>query len=193
MPDRSSVGGPLRNAACLCFVTACMLATKAQATATVFLELPASPPIVGELFDVQIVANLPNAVLGWGLDFEIAMSDVAATTGVEIGGSWLSIATADGDGLGGVAFPDPVSDQHVVLATISLEALAEGTTELILSDNHLTDLTEGFALEPDGFESVEYVSSNLTVIPEPSVISLLAGLTFIAGVCRERRLRRQSI
>jgi hypothetical protein len=167
------------------FTTLFTTVSSARATVTVSLELPAAPPVVSEWFDVQIVADLPNPILGWGLDFEIALPEIATKTDVQIGDSWLPVATSDGDGLAGVAFPGPIAGTRVVLATVTLEALAEGMSELVIGDDHPSDLTEGFALDPTGFESVDYIPSSITIVPEPTSMGSLGVL--IAMVWRRRR------
>lgn len=157
---------------CVCCLVVLVAASSARATAIVSLELPVDPPVVGELFDVRIVADLPNPVLGWGLDFTIVENSIAELTNLDIAGSWVPAVAADGDGLAGVAFPNPVQGLGVVLATITLEALAEGTTDLLLSDDHPVDLTEGIVLDPSGFESVVYLPSSLLIVPEPTSLGL---------------------
>ncbi|GJM25167.1 MAG: hypothetical protein DHS20C16_15820 [Phycisphaerae bacterium] len=173
-----------RCAVGLCLLATLFIASTARATVTVSLELPSVAPVVGETFDVQVVADLPNPILGWGLDFGILSPAIATLTNVQIGDSWLPIATSDGDGLGGVAFPGPISGAGVVLATVTLEATAEGTSDLLIGDDHLIDLTEGFALAPDGFAAVDYVSSSITIVPEPTS---LGSLCVLIGLALRRR------
>ncbi len=158
----------------------------AKATATVSLALPSQSPVVGELFEIQIVADLSDAVVGWGLDFSIADDLVATVTQVEIDSAWIAVATVDGDGLAGVAFPDSISGTEVILATITLEALAEGTTQLWLSDENPADVSEGFALDPTGFDSVVYKPASLTVVPEPATLTVL-GWAVLVLLRRHRR------
>ncbi len=168
----------------LCLLVPLVSAPIAHATVIVSLEIPSSPPVVGESFDVQIVADIPDAVLGWGLDFGVAMPGVATVTGVQITDPWLSATAADGDELAGVAFPNSVTGSHVLLATVTLEALAEGSTDLFVSDDYPADLTEGFALDPNGFASVEYRPAVVSIVPEPASIGTLGTLAVLAYLRR---------
>ncbi len=166
----------------------CCATSIAKATVTVTLDIP-SEAVVGEMFEVQIVADLTNPVLGWGLDFESDAPSVAAITNVEVGADWLPVATSDGDGLAGAAFPSPIQGSQILLATLTLEALTEGEIQLSVSDDHPVDLTEGFALDPNGFDTVNYEPMTLTVVPEP-VTSAVLGIAGIATVARRRNAYR---
>jgi hypothetical protein len=95
--------------------------------------------------------------------------------------AWTA-GSADGDGLGGVSFPAGLSGV-VTLATITLQGDAIGTTALDLAIT-AGDLTEGFALDPVGFDAdVTLGSGVLNVVPEPASLSLLA----LAGLLIRRR------
>ena len=171
---------------CLCLIASIATSSTARATVSVSLELPANSPAVGESFDIRIVADLSEAILGWGLDFDVALLAIAVVTDVQIADPWLAASTTDGDELAGVAFPSSISGSHILLATLTLEALAEGSTDLFIGDDHPTDLTEGFALDPSGFDAVEYTPDVLTIVPEPASIGTLGALLVIAA-WRHRR------
>ena len=128
---------------------------------------------VGGFVDVDIVANIPTAepVLAWGLDLDLSDPAVAGLVNVAVGPNW-DAGGADGDGLGGLAFPNSVYGTDVVLATLTFQGLAVGTTNLDLSVT-IGDNTEGFYLDPDGTAAWTYTQGSITV-PEPASLALLA-------------------
>ena len=78
-------------------------------------------------------------------------------------------------GLAGLAFPDSVSGQDILLATVTVEGLAEGVWTIASGNSYPDDLTEGFALDPTGFEQVVLEDfAAVTVLPEPMALVLLA-------------------
>ena len=167
-------------------VAAFLLAgTVAWANVTVRFE-PASLTVdPGTIFSVAIVADIPQPVVGWGLDLNIqnpAVVSVAAAP--SIGPPWVSAYAPDGDGLAALAFPSSVSGTGIVLATISLSAGAVGDTELWISVTP-GDLSEGFALDPTGFDTFTVQPGHVKV-PEPSTIALL-GLAALGVALRRGR------
>lgn len=133
------------------------------------------PLITSATFTVDIVADIYQPIVGWGLDVVLTMPGVIVQNGAPaIGPAWIGAAAADGDGLAGLAFPSSVSGVGIVLATLTFNPNALGTTQL---DLQLTpgDLSEGFALDPTGFASVTLTSGSVTVVPEPTTALLLAG------------------
>jgi len=132
------------------------------------------PVGVGNTVTVDIVADIPagEPVLVWGLD--LAVSDPAEVSWslVGIGPSWYGAETPDDDDLGGLAFDTGISGDGVLLATIQFTSLVPVVdTTLLLSDDYPTDLTEGFALDPSGFATVNYCCGY--IVPEPASLSLL--------------------
>ncbi|MCG8408324.1 MAG: PEP-CTERM sorting domain-containing protein [Phycisphaerales bacterium] len=174
--------------------------SSATATIVVSFDPPTQTVGTGDVFTVDIVASIPenDATIGWGLDFDIADLLLVTQTATPpvIGPSWDAAGTLDGDGLAGLAPTPPGTgiwdaNNPILLATIELQAdlINEGVTALLLSDNNPADLTEGFALEPPPagvFANVTYEPGEVTVIPEPTTLTLLALVTVsIAG--RRRR------
>lgn len=162
-----------------CAVLAVGVLGLASASAEIIVGLDPSDsviPNVGGTAAVDIVADIPETepVLGWGLDLAADDPSIADWTLISIGPLWDAVATPDGDGLGGLAFPDSVWGSNVLLATVEFTGFALGMTPLNLSDNYPDDLTEGFALDPTGFAQVTYLPGTITVVPEPAALSLLA-------------------
>jgi len=160
----------------------------ALATIDVYLNPSNVTVYVGDLFTVDVLADIPEMepILGWGLDLTFDNPWVQQIGGPTVGPLWIPAAAPDGDGLAGVAFPPPgLWGDHVPLASITLQAVAMGTVNVGLDDDNPPDLTEGFALDPVGFAEVNYVPGTITIIPEPATLALL-----IAGSVALLRRRR---
>ncbi len=141
---------------------------------------PASSEVTaGQGFTVDIVATIPEPVVGWGLDLRYDHAVLGTVGAPAIGPAWLAAVTLDGDGLAGLAFPAGISGTDILLATVSLSAVAPGQSDLTLSVTP-DDLTEGFPLDPTGFAAMDLRSAHVTVVPEPGgalLLALVAGLT----------------
>ena len=131
---------------------------------------------VGATTDVCIVADIPeaDAILGWGLDLTPDNPAIASITGVAIGPAFNPAYAWDGDDLAGLAFPECVWGEDILLATVTFTGHALGYTGLVLSDDYPDDLTEGFALCGQGFATVYYGDGSIEVVPEPASLALLA-------------------
>ena len=58
----------------------------------------------GDVFTINIVADISDPVVGWGLDLTIDDPTIISQVGFpSIGSSWLAGSTPDGDGLAGAA------------------------------------------------------------------------------------------
>lgn len=127
----------------------------------------------GEVFTVNIVAELNRPVFGWGLDLTISMPGVLTQAALPvIGPAWFAGVAPDGDRLVGLAFPDSIMGENVLLAEISLHADAPGLTPLALSVAP-GDNTEGFPLDPSGFATMTFHPALIRVAPEPATALVL--------------------
>lgn len=150
----------------------------AGAQVTVRFDPPTKTVDRFDVFTIDLVADITEPVVGWGLDLTLDPAGIISLSGPPaLGPSWLSAFASDGDGLAGLAFPDSVADVGVVLATLSFTADAVGQADL-LAGYSLGDLAEGFPLDPGGFASVAFEIGHVMVVPEPAMIVLLAGGLF---------------
>src|SRR5262249_52065103 len=131
-------------------------------------------------------------VVGWGLDLTVTQPTLMSLVGAPAIASppWVPANAPDGDGLAGIASLAPpingsVSGNNVALATLHFTAKLVGDTDLVLSTTP-GDLTEGFALDPSGFDTVTFQAGHVTVVPEPATVLCLA-----SGLLLTLRRRRQ--
>lgn len=144
--------------------------------------------ILGHDFEIDIVADINNPVVGWGLDVTVATPGVITSAGdPDIGPSWFAVNAPDGDKLAGLAFPNGIVGTDVLLATLHFTADADGETDLLLSVTP-GDNSEGFALDPSGFGTYLFESGHVYV-PEPTSLAI-----FLTCACalRRRTARRSS-
>ena len=167
-----------------CKLLFCALAIGVLGMASVSADIMVTlDPVATEILDgvggtalVNIMADIPeaDAVAGWGLDLNVDDPGIADWALIAIGPAWdPAQQTPDGDLLGGLAFPDCVSGDGVLLATVEFTGFALGMTDIMtgVTDG---DLTEGFALCDMGFAVVEYGGGTVRVIPEPASLALFA-------------------
>jgi len=130
--------------------------------------------------DIDIVADIGDPVLGWGLDLSFDDSILTRQGDPAIGPLWQPVSASDGDGLAALAFPNSISGSDVLLATITFRAKAMGESDLILSITP-GDNAEGFPLDPTGFAQVTFSPGHITVIPEPAggLLLLTSGLVLL--------------
>jgi hypothetical protein len=156
---------------------------------TVFFEPSASVVDPGDIFTVDLKADIPDPVLGWGLDvsFDTAILSLGSIT---IDPLWFPGTSFDGDGLVGLAFPTAISGTDIRLAQLTFTGLSPGTTSLVASATAL-DFTEGFALFPTGFADVTFVEGSVSVTPEPGTFLLMStGLLVMLGYGWRRRRKK---
>ena len=140
---------------------------------------------LGEVFTIDILADIGDPLVGWGVDLSFDPSILSPIGPPAIGPSWLPASAPDGDGLAGLAFPDSVSGAGVLLASVTFSGVTLGETDLMLSTTP-GDLTEGFALDPTGFAQPIFESARVYVVPEPATGLLCAIVLSIIGLGRRR-------
>jgi len=133
---------------------------------------------------VDIVADISaaDAIVGWGLDLNLATPGVANWSLVAVGSAWSGVASPDGDGLAGLAFPSAVSGDDVLLARVEVFPLGLGVTG-IAPGVTLNDLTEGFVKLGGASVPASFTGGSVEVVPEPATLTLLA----LAGLVVLRR------
>ena len=141
----------------------------------------------GQQFQVQIVADIPSPVVGWGLDVAHSTSAISQVGSPAIGPAWSAAFAPDGDDLAGMAFPQSISGSGILLATLTFSADTLGGTDLIASITP-GDLTEGFPLDPTGFADVTFQTGHIQVTPEPAML----GLILVGATALRSRPRRSS-
>ncbi len=168
-----------------------------NANAAVTLALAGDRPLVGgelqvlagQAFYVDVIGQLTQPIVGFGVDLIQTPAGVIAPTGVTISGGFIGVNASDGDGLAGLAAPPGVAGSNLLLARIAISALAPGLTNLRLGAS-VGDFAEGFALAGIGaFDTVDFGNTlAVRVIPEPGTALLLGlGLGVLAG--RRHRFR----
>lgn len=161
-----------------CFLIVLINPRTQAAPITVFFEPSSTEVLPGDIFTVSLLADIPEPVLGWGLDidFDTGVMSHDPLTGVVIGPSWFAAPAPDGDFLAGAAFPFPVSGNGILLADLTFTAVGAGTSELTASVTPF-DFTEGFPLAPPAlpgsFASVNFTPASVSVVPEPATLLLL--------------------
>lgn len=169
-----------------------LVADSARADVVARLVTPGFSPGVGSNFDVAIRATLGQPTLGWGLDLAFDPAILQLSGAPTLGPDWIGFATPDGDGLGGVALGAGLTGSDVLLATLHFEALSLGTSNLALSATP-SDLTEGFALDPMGFDAnAVFQDAQVVVVPEPDSGLLGLGGLLVLAAARRRREAAQS-
>jgi hypothetical protein len=158
----------------------------------VYLDSPTIFAGVGETFRVDLMADIPEPVLGWGLDIIYDPAILALQGMPVIRPPWWALPSKDGDGLAGYAFPNAVTGNNTLLATLTFKVLSSKSTS-ILAGMTTGDKGEGFPIFglAGGFAEFEALPSRVNPVPEPATLLLMGcGLISIAGV--KRRLKAKA-
>jgi len=167
-------------------VTLVCLSAPARGGLIVRFDTPERTVGLGEVFTIDILADVGDPLVGWGVDLSFDPSILSRVDSPAIGPMWIPAYAPDGDGLAGLAFAESVSGAGVPLASVTFSALTFGETDLRLSTTP-GDLTEGFALDPTGFAQPIFESAHVFVVPEPSTGLIGVIVLFIIGGLPARR------
>ena len=104
-------------------LAATLFASSAWGDITVRFDPPDETVGLGDVFTMDIVADITDPVIGWGLDLAIVDPTIVSTVGAPaVGPDWFGAFAPDGDGLVGLAFPNSVSGNSILLATTPFSA-----------------------------------------------------------------------
>jgi len=148
---------------------------------------------VGDTFTIDLSAQIPSPVIGWGLDLDFDHT-ILLLSNVVIGPSWFSTIGTEPNDYGGLAFPSAISGPDTLLAALTFTAIQPGSSSLTASFDSV-NLNEGFALETGGFADVVFTDGVVDVqgtsaVPEPNTRLLLAlALGVIGFIGRDRNSR----
>lgn len=144
----------------------------------------------GENFTIDLMADIPQPVLGWGLDIQHG-PELDYLGIFTYGSSWTPLSSRDSDRLAGLAPLNLVSGTEILLATLNFKWLGGNTSAEIFPQYTKGDLAEGFWLENFAFAEVELQSTTINPVPEPSTLLLLGiGIGSFAGM-RKKILNRK--
>ena len=160
-----------------------LVPASARALTTLTVEPSAPTASIGEAVQVSIFADFTAPIVGFGIDFSVDASIMMLDGPASIGPDWVAVFAPDGDGLAGLTPGAGISGDDVLLATLTLQAIGPGVAALVVSIT-LDDLTEGFALDPTGFDPTSIVNGFLVVVPEPASAALLGLGLAVLAVCR---------
>jgi len=168
---------------------------------TVSFEPANSVVVVGESIDIDVVADIPDPVVAFGVD--LAFDDTVLTlTNTVFGPGWTPVVpppppASDGVGFGAVltpTFPPPpphggISGMDILLFTLTFQGQAPGSSPLLLSATP-GDPNEGFVLATGGFAEVDFVPGmvEVTAIPVPASGALMIAGLFALFTYRRRHL-----
>lgn len=144
----------------------------------------------GEIFTIDLKADIPDSVLGWGLDIYYDINIITPVDQI-FDSKWNNIfyeKIDDGERLSLVttAFP-PVAGENILLSTLSFQYLRPENT--VISVTYRDDKKEnGFPLMvPETFADANFRSVAVNPVPEPGTF-LLVGV----GLATLRQIRQRS-
>lgn len=174
-----------RETVVLGMMTLLCLGGAARGGLVVRFDTPERTVGLGEVFTIDILADIEDPLVGWGLDLSFDPSVLSLVDSPAIGPRWFPAFAPDGDGLAGLAFPNSVWGAGVLLASVTFSGVIIGETDLTLSTTP-GDITEGFALDPTGFAQPVIESAHVFVVPEPATGLLGAIVLSIIGLPARR-------
>lgn len=163
-----------------CTIPAC------AGTVTVSFSSPTLTFTNGQVLSVNLLANLPDPVLGFGVDVEPGSSKLSLTSAI-VGPLWFPGSGSQSDDVYGLAFPVPISGSGVLLARLTFTALGSGSSTLIAAYDS-RNLAEGFPLVTGGYDP-NNLANEAPQVPEPAA-PLLVGFG-ILSIVRIRNRRSQ--
>jgi len=164
-------------------------ASDASALAVVTFSPQSQSVAQGANFQVAVYADFSvpagaTGLIGFGLDLGYDASRITLTAPPQIGPGFTAFTGPDGDGFGGIA-ASTLGAGTWLLATLGFHADTPGTSPLSVSVT-AGDLTEGFALDPTGFDGFQSVDGQVTVVPEPGSFALLGAALAALAFARRR-------
>ncbi len=160
------------------------------APVTVSFEPANSVVTVGQSIDINVVADIPDPVVAFGVDLSFTNTLLTLTSTV-FGPAWTPVPpppppASDGVGFGAVltpTFPPPpppggISGTDILLFTLTFQGQATGASLLELSAT-VGDPNEGFLLAGGGFAEVDFLPGTVNVAPIPLPAS---GALMIGGL-----------
>lgn len=156
---------------------------------------PASVTVgVGSSFSVDLLADVASteAIIGWDLSAAIGDPSLVAVSSWTVGSLWDPVLSVVPDGGAGLSLT-PQFGSNVLLATLNLRCLGEGTTSLgpaLLDDFQGFMLADGVTLMRDFQPDFVTITQTPATVPEPGTMLLLGtGLAGFAGWRRRKQAR----
>jgi hypothetical protein len=139
----------------------------------VSFSMPSLTFVAGQTVTVNVLANIPDPVLGFGIDVRVDSAKLSPS-GFTTGLLWFPVSGSQQDDVAGIAFPSSISGSGVLLGTASFIALTSGTSGLTaVYDSR--NLAEGFLLASGGF-AANNLGDEAPVTPstpEPTAVILI--------------------